>query len=215
MHHRAAPPSPGAPGTYRVAVRTRSNAELVQLSLEGGDAGRRAWNELVEMNSRAVWKVLWSFRMSPIDREDAFQSTWLRALERLGQLREPEKLHVWLMTIARHEAEGLLRRSSRLVATEDPPESSVAAIDTDRLEHDERYRIARLALDRLGEDCRNLIRLLTVDQLTYRDIEQAMGWSDGGTAIRRSRCLEKVRKAPEVAAYLRELHSLEESRDQP
>jgi DNA-directed RNA polymerase specialized sigma24 family protein len=89
----------------------------------------------------------------------------------------------------------------------------VAPVDTDRLEHDERYRIARIALDRLGDDCRELIRLLTIDQMTYRDIERSMGWADGGTAIRRSRCLDKVRKTPEVSRYLRDLHTIEESRE--
>jgi len=214
MHERAHPSGRHSPATYPVAVMTHSNAELVQRSLEGGEAGRRAWNDLVAANSRAVWKVLWSFRMSAADREDAFQCTWLRALERLDQLREPDKLHVWLMTIARHEAEGLLRKSGRLVPTDEPTEEPVLPVDSSRLENDERYRIARAALDRLGDDCRNLIRLLTVEQLTYRDIEQMMGWSDGGTAIRRSRCLDKVRRTPEVASYLRELHTIEESRDQ-
>lgn len=194
-------------------MRTRSNAELVSLALSGGTSGRLAWNDLVAANSRAVWKVLWSFRLSGSDRDDVFQATWMRALERLEQLREPEKLHVWLMTIARHECEGLLRRSSRTTPTADTPEQAELPIDTERLEHDERYRIARIALDRLGQDCRDLLRLLTVEEMTYRDIEAAMGWADGGTAIRRSRCLERVRRTPEVSRYLRELHLIEETRE--
>lgn len=200
-------------GAYPCGVAERSNAELVRRAIEGGPDGRRAWDLLVANNARAVWKVLWSFRMSPTDREDVFQGTWLRALERLDQLREPDKLHVWLMTIARHEAEGLLRKSGRSAPVAETPETPVAPVDADRLEHDERYRIARIALDRLGDDCRELIRLLTIDQMTYRDIERSMGWAEGGTAIRRSRCLEKVRKTPEVSRYLRDLHAIEESRE--
>lgn len=201
------------PRAYPCGVAEPTNAMLVRRALDGGADGQTAWNELVARNARAVWKVLWSFRMSPTDRDDVFQGTWLRALERLGQLREPEKLHVWLMTIARHEAENVLRKSGRSLPVADTPETAEPPVDTDRLEHDERYRIARAALDRLGADCRELIRLLTVEQMTYRDIEQVMGWADGGTAIRRSRCLDKVRRTPEVSRYLRELHTIEESRD--
>jgi DNA-directed RNA polymerase specialized sigma24 family protein len=49
------------------------------------------------------------------------------------------------------------------------------------------------------------VRLLTVEDLTYRDIEEIMGWPQGGVAIRRSRCLEQLRRTPEVSRYLHAL----------
>lgn len=198
---------------YPEGVGKRSNAQLVAAALAGGAEGRQAWDEIVAANSRAVWKVLWSFRLRAADRDDLFQATWMRALERLDQVREPDKLHVWLMTIARHECEGLLRRAGRTVPTDEPPERAQAAIDSERLEGDERYRIARAALERLGPECRDLIRLLTIEELTYREIEAVMGWAEGGTAIRRARCLQRVRRTPEVARYLRALNTVDGSGD--
>lgn len=183
-----------------------NNAELVGRALLGGTEGRRAWDQLVRANARAVWKVLWTLRLSPGDREDAFQSTWIKAIERLHTVREPALFHVWVMTIARHEALALLARSNRLVPTGDIEDEILDyPVDTQHLEALERVDIARAALARLGEDCRDLIRLLTIDGMTYKQIEEAMGWAPGGTAIRRDRCLDKLRKTPEIARYLRAL----------
>ena len=181
------------------------NATLVALALAGGPEGRRAWDQLIVANSRAVWKVLWVLGLSKDERDDVFQCTWLRALERLHQVREPEKVHVWLMIIARHESEAVLRRKSRLVPTADVVEERVLPTDAEQLERDERYTIARAALARMTQECRDLVRMLTVEDLSYREIEQIMGWANGGTAIRRARCLDKLRSTPEISRYLTEL----------
>jgi RNA polymerase sigma factor (sigma-70 family) len=181
------------------------NATLVLAALAGGVQGRRAWDELVRVNSRAVWKVLWALGLSKEERDDVYQGTWLRAIERLHQVREPEKVHVWLMIIARHEAEAVLRRQSRLIPSADVEDAWSLPVDSERVERDERFCIARAALARMTEECRALVRLLTNEDLSYRDIEDIMGWATGGTAIRRSRCLEKIRETPEVSRYLTEL----------
>jgi RNA polymerase sigma factor (sigma-70 family) len=184
------------------------NAALIRWALAGGVAGRQAWDELVRRHARAVWKVLVSFRLSAADREDVFQATWLRALERLHQLRDPDRMAAWLMTIARHEAEGLWRRNERTTPSDGQlfdVDRAVEPLDSERLEDRERHAVARAALARLGEDCRQLVRLLTVEDLTYRDIEEIMGWPLGGVAIRRSRCLEQLRRTPEVSRYLHAL----------
>jgi RNA polymerase sigma factor (sigma-70 family) len=193
------------PGAYRRDMGALDNTSLVAAALAGGSEGRRAWDELVRANSRAVWKVVWVLGLTKDERDDVFQCTWMRAVERLHQLREPDKLHVWLMIIARHEAEAMLRRKARLVPTADVEEEWVPPIDSELVERDERYRIARAALARMTAECRALVRLLTVEEMSYRDIEEVMGWALGGTAIRRARCLDKIRDTPEVSRYLTEL----------
>lgn len=194
----------GRPACGRRVAGT-DNATLVAAALAGGERGRRAWDDLVLVNSRAVWKVLWALGLTRDERDDVYQGTWLRAIERLHQLREPEKIHVWLMTIARHEAEAVLRRKARQLPVGKVADAWDFSVESDLLERDERYRIARAALLRMTAECRSLVRLLTNEDLSYRDIEDIMGWSSGGTAIRRSRCLDKIRETPEVSRYLTEL----------
>ena len=203
----------GARGSNETAgARSRSNMELVELALAGGEAGQLAWDELVRLHSRAVWKVAWSFRLTAADREDVYQSTWIRALERLSQVREPDRLHAWLMTIARNEALAVVRTRERLVPVEQTPAGVAHPVDAEAVERDERYRIAAAALAKLGPRCRELVRLLTAG-LSYGEIENVMGWAPGGTAIRRARCLEALRRSPEVRRYLRALSDQAGSED--
>ncbi len=185
-----------------------SNAELIEAALAGGAAGQAAWNVLVERHARAVWKVLHCFALPAADREDLFQATWMRALERLHQVREPNSLAAWLMTIARHEAQAAWRRGRTVDVVELDEQRdavSVPSLDSEHLEEAERRQVAAAAIARLPDQCRELVRLLTVDGLTYRDIEQIMGWPSGGVAIRRSRCIEQLRRTPEVLRYVRAL----------
>jgi RNA polymerase sigma factor (sigma-70 family) len=180
-----------------------SNAELIEQALAHGPSGPAAWNELVERHSRAVWKALWTCPLSSDDREDLFQSTWTRALESLGQVREPDRIHVWLMTIARHEAMSWLKKAARTQPSNDIEPLPSHAVDDDHLVKQERRDVVGKALRRLSVDCQNLIRLLTVDPpMAYKEIEELMGWSDGGTSIRRARCIDKLRATPEVSRYL-------------
>ena len=95
-------------------------------------------------------RFAWSFQTTAADRDDIFQCTWMRAIERLYQLRDPDRIHVWLMQIARHEALALLRRQGRLVPVGDPDDQVEHPIDAEVAEHNERLRMARRAGRRSG-----------------------------------------------------------------
>src|SRR3954451_12569629 len=105
-----------APGELRPTVAGRSGggayhrrvlsepgaavADLVVAVRAGGPAASEAWDDLVNRHVRLVWKVLHGLGLSGDDRGDAFQSTWLRAVERLDSIREPDRFPGWLATIA-------------------------------------------------------------------------------------------------------------------
>ncbi len=120
-------------------VRGLTTDELVR-------AARRrdplAWGELVSRYQSMVHSVVRPFRLRDADRADTVQNTWLRALERIDTLRDPERLGGWLAAIARRESLATLRRSGRelpgvidpteLPAREPGPESAVLAGETRR-----------------------------------------------------------------------------------
>ncbi|HET6685932.1 MAG TPA: sigma-70 family RNA polymerase sigma factor, partial [Jiangellaceae bacterium] len=83
-----------------------STSDLVR-DAAGGDQG--AWNQLVDRYSRLVWAVARGHRLAHADSADVFQTTWLRLVEHLGRLRDPEQLAGWLSTTARHESLRVLR----------------------------------------------------------------------------------------------------------
>ena len=73
----------------------------------------QAWEEIVRRYRGMVGKVARSYRLSDSDTADVMQNTWLRALERLDTMREPERLSGWLATTARRECLAVLRRAGR------------------------------------------------------------------------------------------------------
>ena len=98
---------------------------LVIAAVLAGD--RERFGELVESHKAAVWGVIARFLSNPDDAREVFQETWLRALERLQSLRDPDRMRSWLFSIAlnqcrsRHRAQKHLRLPSRRGEAEAEP----------------------------------------------------------------------------------------------
>ena len=86
------------------------------------DGDGSAWEELVDRHARLVWSVLRSYRLDDATAADVFQTVWLRLVEQVDRIREPERLAAWLATTARREALRVLRRGAREAPTEALPD---------------------------------------------------------------------------------------------
>ena len=114
---------------------------------------REAWNALVAQYSGLVWSVARAHRLGDADAADVVQTTWLRLVEHLDRIRNPEGVGAWLATTARHECLRVLRvgaaagpdRRLRPAATS----ARDAALDA-RLLADERDAALWQAFARLG-----------------------------------------------------------------
>ena len=83
------------------------DAELVRRSRQG-DGG--AFGVLVDRYARAAYSVALSVTGRHEDAEDAAQESFLVALQRLEECRNPEKFGAWLLTIVRNRSRNLVRR---------------------------------------------------------------------------------------------------------
>lgn len=164
----------------------------------GGD--QEAWNQLVDRYSRLVWAIARGHRLAHADSADVFQTTWLRLVEHLGRLRDPEQLAGWLSTTARHECLRVLRLGRR----ERPDEDVAAGHESDwpgdpgpetaLLAHEERVSVAA-AFARLSQRCQALLRLVVAEPgLSYADVARALGIPVGSIGPTRGRCLEQLRR---------------------
>lgn len=195
---------------YSAGVVTPTIEELLTRAMGPGPSAPDAWNEIVNRYSGLVWKVVRSFHLNHDDSCDAFQSTWLRALERLSTLREPARFPGWLAAVARNEVHGkILRPHARSVPVDDVPEVD---IDLTSGEHDaalvreELIAAVRAGFAELDADAQQLLALLSTDPpLRYREIEVVLGRPHGWIGPTRRRCLERLRKTPAVAAYIASL----------
>src|SRR5881409_2331278 len=132
-------------------------ADLVRVAAGGDEA---AWNALVDRFSSLVWATARAHRLSRDDAADVAQTTWLRLVEHLGRIRDPERVGAWLASTARHECLRVIRHAGRFVADGDvdldavgtEPEASALLLAT------ERTAALWRAVEALPERCRLLIR---------------------------------------------------------
>ncbi|MFI5842454.1 RNA polymerase sigma factor [Catenuloplanes sp. NPDC051500] len=160
-----------------------------------GDAD--AWAALTARYTNLLWSIARGMRMSEPDAADAVQTTWLRLVERLDTIREPERLGSWLATILRRECIDMLRRSGRLKTTGPDDWEDIGAV-TDPLDdtvlRDERDAALWRAFGRLRPPCRRLLRALMADPPpSYTDVAAALDVPIGSIGPTRQRCLKCLR----------------------
>ncbi len=158
---------------------------------------RTAWNALVERFADMVWSVARSFRLDDATAKDVTQTVWLKLVENIDRIDDPERLPGWLATTCRREALRVARARDRQIPTEfeyDVPDT--AALPDDLLIDDEENRIVVRAFAAIDDACRQLLRLLTVEPaLSYEEVAELTGRPIGSLGPTRSRCLEKLKAA--------------------
>lgn len=174
-----------------------STSELL-LAASGGD--QDAWNTLVDRYARLVWSVIRGFRLDEATAGDVSQTVWLRLVEHLERIRNPEKLASWLATTARNEAIRTKRIYERAVPTavEFQIADSAPALDAGLLATERDEAVAE-AMASLSDDCQQLLRAVTADPpLDYETIAEMLDRPIGSIGPTRARCLEKLRRALET-----------------
>ncbi len=179
------------------------SGDLGELVRAAGEGDQDAWNTIVERYSGLLWATVRAHRLSPADSAEVVQTTWLRLVEQLVRIREPERLGGWLATTARNECLRLIRHRSREVATDelDHLESGDAELDRSVLAA-ERDLVLWDAFARLGERCQALLRILMADVApSYQEVSAALDMPIGAIGPTRQRCLERLRRDPQLAAF--------------
>src|SRR5262249_15504803 len=144
-----------------------------------------------------VWWGVGAHGLYGAEAADVCQTVWLRFVEHLRRLREPERAGAWLATTARHECLRVLRRRGRSMAMAEPPEVPDVSADADpgaKVVAAEEHELLMSALDGVSEQCRQLLRLLIAAlPLSYAEISDALELPKGSIGPTRQRCLVRLR----------------------
>jgi RNA polymerase sigma factor (sigma-70 family) len=158
----------------------------------------RAWVTLTDRYTNLLWSVARAMRLDRADAADVVQTTWLRLIERLDSLREPEHLGSWLATTARRECLATLRRTARVrtgLADDwaDQPDTG-DALDAALLREERDVELWQ-AFGRLNGRCQALLRVLMADPpISYAEASQALALPVGSIGPTRQRCLNALRQ---------------------
>jgi RNA polymerase sigma factor (sigma-70 family) len=174
--------------------------EDVSALLARAAAGEQeAWDALVDGFANLLWAVARSHRLDDADCADAVQTAWLRLLENLTRITDPERLGAWLSTTVRRECLRLLRRSGREYVSDaesfaDIPEPRAAELDAGLLLEERDAALWNL-FEGVPDRCRRLLRVLMADPApSYQEVSAALEMPIGSIGPTRQRCLERLRR---------------------
>ena len=154
-----------------------SDGELVRRARDGEEA---AYSALVERYMRSAYVVALSVTRRHEDAEDAAQESFLVALERIEECRNPEKFGGWFMTIVRNRSRNLVRRETLRVAEELP--ETARADGPSPLGSTERSQLLDLlgeALASLSDVQREIVLLHDMEGWKHREIGERLGIPSG------------------------------------
>ena len=179
------------------------HAEVASIVRWAAAGDRGAWESLVSRYVSLVWAVALQHGLGDADAADVAQSTWLRLLEHIDEIRDPSRVGAWLATTARREALRVIAMRRRLVLecddeSFDGPDLLLPETD-ERLISEERGRDVREAMSVLPPTWQALVKLLMVDPpMSYQQIGDELGLPVGSIGPTRGRCLSRMRATLEA-----------------
>jgi RNA polymerase sigma factor (sigma-70 family) len=191
-----------------------SSAEVTVLVRRAAAGQQAAWEELVDQYSPLVSSVVRGFRLGETQAADAAQTTWLRLVEHLTDIRDPERLPGWLRTTARRACLAIIRESGREQLTDSVDDLGTTADryrdagydgPEVRVLRQDQQALVRRALADLNLRQRALLALLVASpRLSYAEIGARLDMPVGSIGPTRARILARLREALETA----DLHDL-------
>ena len=181
-------------------------AEATRLVTRVAEGDQAAWDAIVDEYAGLLRSVVRGFRLNEAQAADAVQTTWLRLVEHVADLREPQHVAGWLKTTTRRVCLQIIRQNGREQLVEgDDDWAWGSGGPSDDLEQDgpeasalrqEQLSLVRHALADLPERHRQLLDLLLVSPpVSYRDISARLGMPVGSNGPTRARILARLREA--------------------
>jgi RNA polymerase sigma factor (sigma-70 family) len=173
---------------------------------EAGD--KQAWDALVERYAPLIWSICRGHRLADADAGDVGQKVWLQLVGQLDQVRDPAALPGWLATTTQREC-GNVRRGTRgshavgrVLDAGHIPDRHTGMTGHELLAA-ERHAALYEAVTRLPPGCQRLIAVLGEDPpVPCAQISAQLGIPVESIGPSRSRCLEKLRRDPAIAALI-------------
>ena len=184
-------------GSWKPTATSTDDADLVLIVAQARDGVAAAWEALIGRFGGLVAAIARQCRLSDADVAEVCQTTWLRLVENLDRIEQPERIGAWLATTSRRES---LRIATRQVAVS--ANDLVYFIADDKADpldagllREEQERAIRMAAERLSPRCQRLLGLLMGDDdLPYKEIAQQLSMPIGSIGPTRGRCLDHLRQ---------------------
>jgi RNA polymerase sigma factor (sigma-70 family) len=178
--------------------------DMATLVRRAADGDKHAWNRLVDKYGRLIWSITVRFKLAESDAADVVQTTWMRLIEHIDRIEQPDRVGSWLAATARNECLRHVAARKKIVLVHEDVEFDGAdhhepAVDEGLLAA-ERAEVVREAMARLPAQWQQLLTLLMADPpISYAEISDQLGVPVGSIGPTRGRCLAKLRTLLEAS----------------
>jgi len=196
---------------------TAGNPEFEEECIRRILAGEKhLFHDLIRPCERPIYFLLLSLLKNETDAEDCAQETAMKVYQNLHNFRGDSQFRTWVLSIARNEGLGRLRkistrREDSLDADTDEQTgdytpailTSWREIPAEALERKELGAILRKAIDGLPEIYRNIVLLRDIEEMDIRETADVLGISEGAVKVRlhRARALLQRELAPKLKGF--------------
>ena len=195
------------------AANPEFEAECIRRILAGD---KHLFHDLIRPCERSIFFLLNSLLRNETEAEDVAQETVIKVYRNLHMFRGESQFRTWVLSIARNEGLGRLRKA------ESRREDSLDALSDDQggdytpailtswreipaqaLERKELGAILRKAIEGLPEIYRNVVLLRDIEEMDVRETAAALGITEGTVKVRlhRARALLQRDLAPKLKGF--------------
>jgi RNA polymerase sigma-70 factor (ECF subfamily) len=169
-----------------------TESELVDRAKEGD---RGAFGDLVRIHRRGVVNVVYRMCGDAELAEDAAQEAFVRAWQHIDQYEPRSAFRNWLYRIASNVAVDALRRRRDTADIDELQLASPEAAPEQRLDAAERAKMVQRAVLALPPASRAVLVLREYEQLTYREIADALSIPMGTVMSRLNYARNRLRQS--------------------
>jgi len=177
---------------------------------------KHLFHDLIRPCERSIYFLLLSLLKNETDVEDVAQETVIKVYQNLEKFRGDSQFRTWVLSIARNEGLGRLRRittrrEDSLDAETDEQTgdytpailTSWREIPSEALEQKELGAILRKAVDGLPEIYRNVVLLRDIEEMDIRQTAAALSISEAAVKVRlhRARAMLQRNLAPQLKGF--------------
>ena len=188
-------------------------AECIRRILAGE---KQLFHDLIRPCERSIYFLLQSLLRNEADAEDAAQETVIKVFRNLHMFRGDSQFKTWVLSIARNEGLGRLRKTESRredsldeLSDEQGGDYTPAILTSWRevpaqaLERKELGAVLRKAIEGLPEIYRNVVLLRDIEEMDVRETAAALDITEGTVKVRlhRARALLQRDLAPKLKGF--------------
>ncbi|MDE3061749.1 MAG: sigma-70 family RNA polymerase sigma factor [Acidobacteriota bacterium] len=196
-----------------MSIAPQADLDCIRRILAGE---KQLFHELIRPCEKPIYFLLLSMLKNEADAEDAAQETAIKVYRNLHLFRGDSQFRTWVLSIARNEGLGRLRKLGSLredsldAETDDTTGDYTPAVLTswreipaEIIERQQLGEILRQAVQKLPEIYRNVVLLRDIEEMDIRETATALAISEAAVKVRlhRARAMLQRDLAPKLKGF--------------